>query len=333
MYVTDLFTKFKKQYLDCNKKDYNLIQQVLSETQLFDLTYYDKLINNIETQDNNINLCEKHFYLPFKYCFVNTLSNKENNVLLKRCDTFNIQTFMFLQEEAPNYISGIASCIFYFNNTETQLDTKFNIYIKEDSSYLLLNEEDLKTNLNKIANIFIYYKKCLQNTNVKIQNLSIKCPQKTDELLTNLQIHNKTVTEEYDKICELLFKYTKSSIIVAIFKIQKIFNKLSVCDVLTDKFPKPEYYKRKQAPTIKINNRPIYYVMQKGTSNNTKSKIQSFCKLEYTHAFRVRGHWRRVPNNGIGKDRDGNYHIQGYTWVIDYIKGQGELVDKVRIVK
>jgi len=52
--------------------------------------------------------------------------------------------------------------------------------------------------------------------------------------------------------------------------------------------------------------------------------------INWSHAWRVRGHWRKA--NKIGKDREGNYNQNGWTWVIPHVKGDGVLVEKVRII-
>lgn len=51
------------------------------------------------------------------------------------------------------------------------------------------------------------------------------------------------------------------------------------------------------------------------------------------YAYEVRGHWRRLQYGQIGKDREGLRGVKGYTWVIPFIKGEGEVMKKVRIVK
>lgn len=52
------------------------------------------------------------------------------------------------------------------------------------------------------------------------------------------------------------------------------------------------------------------------------------------YSYEVMGHWRRLQNiKQLGKDRHGYRNVKGYTWVIPYIKGEGELVKKVRVVK
>lgn len=51
------------------------------------------------------------------------------------------------------------------------------------------------------------------------------------------------------------------------------------------------------------------------------------------YAYEVRGHWRRLQYHQIGKDRDGARGVKGFTWVIPFTKGEGEVMKKVRIVK
>jgi hypothetical protein len=53
--------------------------------------------------------------------------------------------------------------------------------------------------------------------------------------------------------------------------------------------------------------------------------------IEWSHRWEVMGHWRRVQ--GIGKDDQGRYHIQGFTWVMPHTKGPEEkdLVKKTRV--
>lgn len=45
--------------------------------------------------------------------------------------------------------------------------------------------------------------------------------------------------------------------------------------------------------------------------------------VDWTHRFQVRGHWRK--HDGLGKDRSGDYKVNGYTWVKDHIKGNEAL--------
>ena len=55
--------------------------------------------------------------------------------------------------------------------------------------------------------------------------------------------------------------------------------------------------------------------------------------LEYSFAFKVRGHWRHINEGTFGKDRNGNYNVKGYTWVTEYTKGEGELAKRIRVIE
>jgi hypothetical protein len=55
--------------------------------------------------------------------------------------------------------------------------------------------------------------------------------------------------------------------------------------------------------------------------------------IDWSHRWLVRGHWRK--HDGLGKDRDGDYCVHGFTWVQDHEKGPEHLplVKKTRIVE
>lgn len=55
--------------------------------------------------------------------------------------------------------------------------------------------------------------------------------------------------------------------------------------------------------------------------------------VDWSHRWEVRGHWRQF--GGLGKDRDGNYSVNGFTWVVHHEKGPEHLplVKKTRFVK
>ena len=69
---------------------------------------------------------------------------------------------------------------------------------------------------------------------------------------------------------------------------------------------------------------PVKYI-QTTESNSHKN-------ITWTHRWEVRGHWRKTST--IGKDRDGNYCVHGYTWVKPSIKGpqNSPLIKKSRLV-
>lgn len=123
-----------------------------------------------------------------------------------------------------------------------------------------------------------------------------------------------------------------------IIEVCMTLNDLSKRSVAVDKPSNPnlhEYYRRKKEPTIKVPQRPIYYILGDKKEDVTKkyNSIHSMGKLEYTNSFHVRGHWRTINEKSLGKDRNGNYNIKGYTWVTDYIKGEGELAKRIRVIE
>ena len=147
---------------------------------------------------------------------------------------------------------------------------------------------------------------------------------------TDMLKFNEKVFNVADQIATRLFKV----LVIVIMDL----NNLSHKAVAVDKPKNPnlcEYYRRKRKPTIKIPQRPIYYVL--GDKNeNTEHKfrnIRTIGELEYSHCFSVRGHWRRVNEGTLGKDRNGNYNVKGYTWVTEYVKGEGELSKRLRVIK
>ena len=104
--------------------------------------------------------------------------------------------------------------------------------------------------------------------------------------------------------------------------------------IASDKPAKTEYYTRKHADTIKVI-RPIYYVLDKKEEKKPVQlkMIKPIGHLEFSHAFKVRCHWRKINEDSLGKDRNGERKIKGMTFVKEYIKGEGELVKKIRILK
>lgn len=71
-------------------------------------------------------------------------------------------------------------------------------------------------------------------------------------------------------------------------------------------------------------------VVYVGKKSKKSVATQRGDRLNWDHSWTVMGHWRRVK--GMGKDRKGERVVEGYTWVVPHVKGDGALVDKVRKV-
>ena len=132
---------------------------------------------------------------------------------------------------------------------------------------------------------------------------------------------------------EFMYKTSFKDIAMIIKLAMETLDRLNRYVILTDRTDRKEYYARKGKPTIKLDGRPIYYVMEKKVYERKEYNIKPITKLEYSYSFHVRGHWRKLSEEQTGKNRQGIYNVKGYTWVKDFIKGEGELVKRVRIVK
>lgn len=77
----------------------------------------------------------------------------------------------------------------------------------------------------------------------------------------------------------------------------------------------------------------IKQIVHIGPKNNLSTYSETGNKIDWTHRFEVRGHWRKT--SGIGKDRSGVYCIQNYTWVKEHTRGDERLplIKKTRLVE
>lgn len=64
--------------------------------------------------------------------------------------------------------------------------------------------------------------------------------------------------------------------------------------------------------------RPITYVSPKKYAHEIVP-LGGGREVDWSHRWEVRGHWRTIK--GIGKDRDGNYNVMGFTWINNFVKG------------
>lgn len=78
--------------------------------------------------------------------------------------------------------------------------------------------------------------------------------------------------------------------------------------------------------------RRIRRVIHVASKADVDSKSEATRDVDWSHRFEVRGHWRK--HEGLGKDRDDNYCVHGWTWIRHHVKGPEDkpLVKKVRVV-
>jgi len=84
-----------------------------------------------------------------------------------------------------------------------------------------------------------------------------------------------------------------------------------------------------QKLTHRINK--IVYVSPK--SQRHVAQAHASKEIDWSHRFEVRGHWRKVDT--IGKDREGLYCVEGFTWVKEHVRGPEHLpvIKKTRVVQ
>jgi len=143
-----------------------------------------------------------------------------------------------------------------------------------------------------------------------------------------VRLYGKAVEDAYMQYPSLeIIQFRDVAMIISLAL--KPLNRINEYATLVD-CSKPEYYARKGKSTLKVN-RIIYYLLDRKKYENRQYNIHPITKLEYSHAFAVKGHWRRINENTLGKNRQGVYNVKGHTWVKDYKKGEGELIKKVRV--
>lgn len=76
--------------------------------------------------------------------------------------------------------------------------------------------------------------------------------------------------------------------------------------------------------------RKVIHVCPKKVTADHAHEVRA--PIDWSHRWKVMGHWRTV--SGLGKDREGKYCVEGYTWVVDHVKGpeSAPIIDKVRTI-
>lgn len=78
--------------------------------------------------------------------------------------------------------------------------------------------------------------------------------------------------------------------------------------------------------------RKVIYVSPK---RDVAKLSETHKSIDWTHRWLVRGHWRTIPEKKLGKNREGEYSVVGFTWVTEFEKGPEDapLISKVRVIE
>lgn len=135
-----------------------------------------------------------------------------------------------------------------------------------------------------------------------------------------LGVGSSPLEESYNFLCENTYK-------IASEVLSNTHNKtihfadnntsINVRGRIAGKFTKVKYYPK-----------DVIYIGKKTEVKKALGTRKIINKPDY--AYEVMGHWRKIDT--LGKDRQGNRTVRGFTWVKAYTKGSGEVMRKVRIV-
>jgi hypothetical protein len=84
----------------------------------------------------------------------------------------------------------------------------------------------------------------------------------------------------------------------------------------------------KDTPYGKYNHKISTVVRLKHKSYKSDVKPLISKTINWSHSWWVRGHWRKIE--GVGKNRQNEYNINGFTWVTEHFKGpeDKEIINK-----
>ena len=284
--ITEIFKQFCKERHAEDKsqtkgKNFNLLQEVYANTELFDISLYD---------------------------FSKDTETCKGSQIIKRDNTRSI-----------SFITNKEVCLPFQNNF---------IKCEKEGSYIFIREYEPQF---LTGSMYTQYKFLKGNLPFAVKLFEDKQIVITTDITPLLKTGSKVIIDHLEEMAENLFV----TIISALSVVSNLSNKSVVTDNYTNPNQKIEYFRRKHLPTIKVPSKPIYYILGEKSENvSPKYKsIQSRGHTEYSYSFSVRGHWRRISDKTYGKDRQGNYTILGHTWVTEYIKGEGELTKRLRVIK
>lgn len=122
----------------------------------------------------------------------------------------------------------------------------------------------------------------------------------------------------------------------------KIIRTLTVINKLSPKVhniykvaPEHTEYLRKKLTreTIKVR-RPIYIYINQKEKENTINPTKQYNAERVTRelSWIVRGHWRRLDSpSKRGKNANGEYVVEGYTWVVPHVCGNKDILPERRL--
>lgn len=306
--VTELFKQFcKERHTEDKGKNYDKLQEIYANTELFDLSFlpYDEggvFFHSISGNKLTMHASWlKGISLPFESQFITVFDEQKG----AEQPDMSIKYGFTVGKDNLNIDS--TECVFF---------REFSPFIITGTVWFTFNDY---ASLNAPFTIWTETGKLV---------LDIKGWLSYEEFRADDDNERDEELEELERKCF----YSRP-----IHVIRKALN--TICNlpkhsVACDRTTKCEYYRRHRASTIKVN-KPIYYILDKQEEQVKRAynRIKPIGSVTFDHSFKVRGHWRRIDHNTLGKNRNNEYVCRGITWVKEHVRGEGELLKKVRVVK
>ena len=294
--IKEVFKQYRaERHLEDKGKHYNEMQETFANTELFDMSFLK--------YNNNIPL----FFV------------KESNLV------------QITKDELKDFSLPFES---QFIETNSGRDDSIACFINKDG-------DTDKVNFNSLECVFMReFKPDIITGTVYyyLYGMSVNVPftyyTRAGRLTFDYKGIEQFVGSEFINSTDIEYRITFSMPIHAVLKVVQTLNNLPKHSVVSDTPSKSEYYPRKHNTTIKTN-KPIYYVLGKDEEYTRKhyNQIKPIGHLTFDHSFKVRGHWRTISPDTYGKNRHGEYVMTGVTWVKEHIRGEGDLVKRIRVVK
>lgn len=125
----------------------------------------------------------------------------------------------------------------------------------------------------------------------------------------------------------------QENLIKAVYSVLNRFDRTKITYVANDKGFQERG--RVDRDFVKVKYKPSDVIYLSGVRELKKSNPEVAHRIisKPTYAYEVMGHWRKVDEKTIGKDREGKREVHGYTWVVPHTRGEGELYKKTRILQ
>lgn len=217
------------------------------------------------------------------------------------------------------------------------LDSSYTVQLPFDVSFFKLYDTVCREGFDKAVYVFMREFEPMVYTGVVITEMKtgavFKVPFTIREtfaelkLIVDIPLLGDTPKEHINSLTQFVMN--------KISRLLKLLNTMShkTHDLYSVKATRAEYYRKKLTKeTIKVE-RPVYIYLNKNrVVRDTPLVLYKGRKIEREISWLVRGHWRKLDApNKRGKNAQGEYVIEGFTWVKPHVCGNKDIPVKNRV--